>query len=418
MPSDLLLRARELDAKDELREFRDRFVVDEPELIYLDGNSLGRLPKLTAEIVSSLVRNEWGKGLVRGWHGWYNLPQRLGAKIARIIGADEDEVVVCDSTSVNLFKLTLSALFADPERPEIVTDDSNFPSDIYISASAAHLAQGQVSVVRTDGQLDDASEVIERALNSRTGLVSLSHTLFKSGYVHDMPRITAAAHAAGALVIWDLSHSVGGVPVDLKAANADLAVGCTYKYLNGGPGAPAFLFVRKDLQERLQSPIWGWFGQRNPFGFDLAYEPAEGMARFLAGTPPILSMAAIEPGIDLILEAGMDRLRTKSLRQTDFLIEEIDRSLVSLGCTLITPREHGIRGSHVSISHPEAWRINQALIHDWHVIPDFRAPNVLRLGVTPLYTTFEDLALALERICEVIQSRSYERYAKDRTTVT
>lgn len=418
MPSDLIVRARELDSQDPLHQFRDRFVIDDPELIYLDGNSLGRLPKVTAEVINNLVRNEWGKGLVRGWHVWYDLPQRLGAKIACLIGADEDEVIVCDSTSINLFKLTLAALFADPVRAEIVTDDANFPSDIYISASAAYLARGKVKVVQTDGVFDQATELVERTLSNRTALLSLSHTLFKSGYVHDMSRLAAAAHSAGALSLWDLSHSVGGVPVDLKAAHADLAVGCTYKYLNGGPGAPAFLFVRKDLQTRLQSPIWGWFGQRNPFGFALEYEPADGMSRFLAGTPPILSMAAAEPGIDLILEAGMDRLRAKSLRQTDFLIEEIERSLIPLGFGLLTPRDPRFRGSHVSISHPEAWRINQALIHDRNVIPDFRAPDVLRLGVTPLYTTFEELARALGHIREVVSQKTFERFDKERTMVT
>jgi kynureninase len=236
--------------------------------------------------------------------------------------------------------------------------------------------------------------------------------------MHDMGAMTKQAHEAGALALWDLSHSVGGVPVDLHAANADLAVGCTYKYLNGGPGAPAFLYVRRDLQAELVSPIWGWFGQKRPFDFDLDYEPADGMARFLAGTPPILSMAAVEPGIDLLLEAGMAGIREKSLRQTDLVIEAFDACLAELGFTLITPREHAKRGSHVSFAHPEAWRINQALIRERKVIPDFRAPDVLRLASTPLYTTFEELAVAIEHIRDVTASRAFERYSGVKSAVT
>jgi kynureninase len=414
-----LQRASELDAADPLASFRERFVIGNAELIYLDGNSLGRLPRGTQEVLQDLVARQWGEELVGGWKEWYDLPQRLGAKIARLVGAEPDEVVVCDSTSVNLFKLTVAALQLQADRQKVVTDDANFPSDVYVTVGSAVLTgKTAFEVVAVEDDLPNASSRIEAKLDGDTALLTLSHALFKSGYVHDMARLTGAAHETGALALWDLSHSVGALPIDLNRCGVDLAVGCTYKYVNGGPGAPAFLFVRRELQERLRTPIWGWFGQRNPFDFHLDYEPAPGISRFLAGTPPVLSMAAVEPGVDLLLEAGIERLREKSLRQTNFLIELADAVLRPLGFRLVTPREEARRGSHVSLAHPEAWRINQALIAEMNVIPDFRAPDILRLGVMPLYTTFAELSEAVDRIRRVVAERRFEAYPNDRTTVT
>lgn len=418
MSDPFLTRARDLDLQDPLREFRDRFVVSDPEAIYLDGNSLGRLPKATVDAMH-LALDRWGDQLVTGWRDWYDLPERLGAKIASLVGAESDEVLVCDSTSVNLYKLTLTALRRQSGRTKVVTDDANFPSDVYVTAGVCQsLGDHSLEVVKVENEWESAGERIESALGQDTALLSLSHTQFKSGYMHDMPRLTLAAHQVGALSLWDLSHSVGGVQVDLNGSEADLAVGCGYKYVNGGPGAPAFLYVRRSLQEELSSPIWGWFGQSDPFAFDLDYVPAPGLKRFLAGTPPILSCVALEPGIDLLLEAGMEALRSKSVRQTEFLIDMVDAKLAPLGFRLVTPREIERRGSHVSVAHFEAWRINQALIHEAKVIPDFRAPDVLRLGVTPLYTTFEELVHAVNRIEGVVLNRRYEVYDRARTPVT
>ncbi|AIE84397.1 kynureninase [Fimbriimonas ginsengisoli] len=409
---------QELDSGDSLSAFRDRFVIEDPNLIYLDGNSLGRLPKGTVEAVDR-VMSQWGSSLVSGWREWYDLPQRLGAKIARLIGAEADEVVVCDSTSVNLFKLTVAALQVQADRPKVVTDDANFPSDVYVTVGAAVLTgKTEFDVVAVEDDVAAATSRIEAKLDGQTAVLTLSHALFRSGYVHDMARLTGGAHEVGALALWDLSHSVGALPIDLNHCGVDLAVGCTYKYVNGGPGAPAFLFVRRELQERMRTPIWGWFGQRNAFDFSLDYEPAAGVARFLAGTPPILSMAAVEPGIDLLLEAGLDRLREKSVAQTSFLIELVDEVLVPLGFQMITPRDVNRRGSHVSVTHPEAWRINQALIAEMKVIPDFRAPNVIRLGVTPLYTTFQELEEAIDRIRCVVTERRFEKYDVAKSAVT
>jgi kynureninase len=398
-------RAATLDAADPLAEFRERFVLDE--LLYLDGNSLGRLPKATIQRMREAVEDEWGGRLIRSWgEGWLGLPRRIGAKIARLIGAEADEVVACDSTSVNFFKLAHAAL-ATTERRGVVTNASNFPSDLY-------LLQGLSAEIRRVDAEDD--EAIIAALDESVALLTLSHVEFKSGLRHDIRRLTKAAHAVGAKVLWDLSHSVGAVKIDL--GDADLAVGCAYKYLNGGPGAPAFLYVRRDLQESLTSPIQGWFGQRRAFEFGLDYAPAAGIDRFLAGTPPILALTAVEPGVDLLIEAGMNHVEAKAAAQTELLIEMADAVLAPLGFEVATPRSPALRGSHVALRHPEAWRITQALVAEHNLIPDFRTPDVLRLGIAPLYTRYGELAESVSRIASVVESRSFERYENEIGGVT
>jgi kynureninase len=416
-----LQEAKALDAADPLAGFRDEFVIDDPDSIYLDGNSLGRLPKRSAARVRAVVEQEWGQRLIRGWNeGWFTAPQRIGDKLARLVGARPGEVVVGDSTSVNFFKLVLAALAARPDRRVVVTDDLNFPSDLYVLQGAVRLAGAGHRVVRVaspDG-LSVPLEALADAITPETALVTLSHTVFKSGYVYDLAAVTELAHRAGALVLWDLSHSVGALPVDLEAAGADLAVGCTYKYVNGGPGAPAFLYVRRELQDELVNPIWGWFGQRGQFDFKLDYEPAPGIGRFLVGTPPILSLAAIEPAVDLLLEAGLDRLRAKSVAQTEYLIALWEAWLQPLGVTLNSPRDPARRGSHVSLGHPEGLRVDRALIEEMKVIPDFRYPDNIRLGVAPLYTTFADIHAGLDRLRRVLAERLYEKYPLERPEVT
>jgi kynureninase len=414
--------ARRLDAADVLGPFRAEFVIEDEGLIYLDGNSLGRQPRRAAARVKEAVETEWGGRLVRGWNeGWYASPGRLGGKIARLIGAGPDEVVVADSVSVNLFKLVVAALRSAPEgRRTVVTDDLNFPSDLYVLKGAVDLAGDgfRLEVVKSEDGLTVGADVLASAVNGETAVLSLSHVAFKSGFLHDLPAVTADAKAKGALVLWDLSHSVGAVPVDLEAAGADLAVGCTYKYLNGGPGAPAFLYVRRGLQQRLSSPIQGWFGQRDPFDFALEYRPAPGITRFLAGTPPVLSLLAAEAGIDLVLEAGIPRLREKSVRQSKYLVSLWEESLAPLGVTLRSPRDVRLRGSHVSFGHAEGFRISRALIEDANVIPDFRAPDTIRFGITPLYTTFAEIHEGVLRLERVLAERLYERHTKERPRVT
>jgi kynureninase len=410
----------ESDAQDPLAHFRARFLIDDPDLIYLDGNSLGRMPLASAERVKQATEKEWGGGLVRGWHDWYDAPIAIGAKIAKLIGAEPDEVVVADSTTVNFFKLVVAALLNKSGRKKIVTDDLNFPSDLYALQGAMQtLGQSHtLQILQSRDRLVIEEKDLEEALDDQTALLTTSHISFKSGFVHDMARTTDLAHRAGALALWDLSHSVGAMPIHLGNCGADLAVGCTYKYLNGGPGAPAFLYVRRDLQEKLQSPLWGWFGQKDAFGFQPDYEPRPGIAKFLVGTPPILSLLAIEAGVDLVLEAGLEDLRSKSVAQTERLIELWETELKPFGVTLNSPRDSARRGSHVSFGHPEAWRINKVLIEQMNVIPDFRAPDNIRFGVTPLYTTFAELDEAVARFRAVLEKKHYEDVSSERSAVT
>ena len=414
-------QARALDAADPLAHFRQRFAFPEPDLIYLDGNSLGRLPLASEALAHDLVTRQWGERLIRSWNeGWFTLPARIGGKLAQLIGAAPEEVVIADATSVNLFKLAVAALQQQRGRTRLLTDDLNFPSDIYVLQGVIETlhAGHQLEIIPSADGVHGPADALLARLDDDVALVVLSHTVFKSGYVYDMAALTAAVHAAGALVLWDLSHSAGSVSVNLAGAGADLAIGCTYKYLNGGPGAPAFLYVRRDLQPLLQNPIRGWMGQHAPFDFDLTYVAEPGMRHFLTGTPPVLSLALIEPGIDLLLDAGMAALRAKSMQQTEYFITLWETMLAPLVYTLNSPRQPAWRGSHVSLGHTEGWRINQALIHELNVLPDFRAPDTIRLGMAPLYTTFADLYRAAERLRRAAEERLYARYENRRTAVT
>lgn len=412
--------ARRLDAQDELAHFRSEFVIAGP-LIYLDGNSLGRLPARSAAVVERLVREEWGASLVRGWgEGWLDAPQRTGEKIARLVGAAPGQVIACDSTSVNLYKLAMAALGLNSGRSKIVSDALNFPSDLYILQGCIRTLgnKHRLELVPSADGIRVEPQALYETIDADTALVTLSHIAFKSGFLYDAAAVTRRAHEVGALVLWDISHSAGAVPVELDEWGADFAVGCTYKYLNGGPGAPAFLYARKDLQEGSLSPICGWFGQQSPFTFDLDYSPGVGMRRFLSGTPNILSLLAMEPGVDLLLEAGIGPLREKSLRQTGYLIALFDAILAPLGFALGTPREDAQRGSHVSLRHPEGYRINRALIEEMQVLPDFREPDNLRLGIAPLYTRYEEIWEAVARIARVVEEKRYLRYPAERSAVT
>jgi kynureninase len=416
-----LAEARRLDAADPLGRFRREFVVGDARLIYLDGNSLGRLPRPTGPRLRRAVEREWGGRLIRGWgEGWFTAAQRIGAKLSALIGAPPEDVVVSDSTSVNLFKLAVAALRARPGRATVVTDELNFPTDLYVLQGAIELlGRGhRLVLAKSDDGLTVSEASLARVIDEDTALVSLSHTAYRSAFVHDLPRVTSLAHRAGALTLWDLSHSLGVLPIALGAAGADLAVACTYKYVNGGPGAPALLYVRRDLQESLTNPIWGWFGRRDQFDMAANYRPGPGVQRFLVGTPPILSLLAVEPGVDLLLEAGLDRIRAKSVAQTEYLIRLWERELEPLGFLLNSPRDPARRGSHISLGHPEALRIDRALIEEMAVLPDFRYPDNLRLGIAPLYTSFADLREAVARIARVVRERRYERYPAERPTIT
>lgn len=415
-----LAYAQQLDAADPLAHFREQFVINDPDLIYLDGNSLGRLPRKSGRLAQDLIERQWGERLISGWNeGWIELQAQIGAKIGQLIGADADEVIVADSTSINLFKLALAAVNYHDGRSKIVTDDLNFPSDLYILQGVARLAGRplQVQIVPSDG-IHGPVDALTQAIDEDTALVALSHTVFKSSYTYDMTAVTQLTQNVGALMLWDMSHSVGSVPANLHAANAPLAVGCTYKYLNGGPGSPAFLYVQREWQAKLGNPITGWMGHENMFDFALDYQRDVGLRHFLTGTPPILSIALIEPGVDLLLEAGMDALRAKSVRQTNYLIDLWRAWLEPLGFRLNSPVETAVRGSHVSLGHDDGWRISQALINEMRVIPDFRKPDNIRLGIAPIYTRYTDIHEAMSRLRRVMDEKLYERYSLVESVVT
>jgi kynureninase len=403
---------RRLDAADPLRGFRERFVLPEG-VVYLDGNSLGALPVATQARLASAVSEEWGQGLIRSWNtrDWIGAPVRVGAKIARLIGAKPSEVVVADSTSVNLFKLIAAAVRRQGGRGVIVSEPGNFPTDLYVAQGASALLDGVSLRVRP------ADQILE-AIDEDVALVMLTHVHYKTGAMHDMAAITRRAHEKGVLALWDLSHSAGAVEVDLNAADADLAVGCGYKYLNGGPGAPAFLYVAERLQDQLHSPLTGWMGHAEPFQFGDDYRPAAGIARFLCGTPPVLATLALEIGVDLFNQTSMAAVAEKSQRLCSLFIDLMEDRCAGFGLELVTPRDPAVRGSHVSFAHPCAYPIMQAMI-ERGVIGDFRAPEVLRCGFTPLYVGFEDVWRAVETIHDILASGAWraERF-QTRSRVT
>jgi kynureninase len=389
--------AQELDAADPLAGFRDRFAWPDERLIYLDGNSLGPLPLATRARIDEVVAQDWGAGLVRSWDRWIDLPRLAGEALGQLIGAAPGQVIVCDSTTINLYKLACAALDARPGRTVIVTDDDNFPTDRYVLAGIAAQRGCELRMIRTDMDQGISPSAVRGAVDEHTALVSLSHVAYRSGALADMAAITEAVHEAGALALWDLCHSVGAVPADLDACGADLAVGCTYKYVNAGPGAPAFLYVRADLQDRLSQPIWGWFGQRDQFAMGPQYQPAPGIDAFLTGTPQIIGTVAVEEGARLLGEAGIGRLRAKGVALTGYLISLADEWLARYGFAVASPRDSARRGSHVCLRHPEAWRICQALIQAG-VIGDYRTPDRLRLGPAPVITAFADVWDALDTL--------------------
>lgn len=414
--------ALQLDAQDKLASFKEAFVILDPNLIYFDGNSLGMMPKAAREASRQIVDEQWGKDLIRGWNkGWWDAPARIGDKIGRLIGAAPGQTLVGDTVSINLFKLAASALTLQPNKTRIVTDTFNFPSDLYILQGINQTLGNRYEIIRIGAMDNDITPdlaALEAAIDENTALVTLSHVVFKSGYMYDMRRITDLAHAKGALVLWDLSHSAGSVPVRLDDCNADLAVGCTYKYLNGGPGAPAFLYVSKAVQEKLTPPIWGWWGRKKPFDFDLDYTPAPGAQRFMVGTQPMISMLIMEAALEPLLQAGIDALREKSVLMTDYASFLTQTWLAPFGFSLGSPVDSAMRGSHISIRHPEGYRINRALIEEMNVIPDFRAPDNLRLGFAPLYLSFADLWEGFDRLRRVMQEKKYEKYPQQKLTVT
>jgi kynureninase len=401
--------ARALDAADPLAPLRELFDIPAG-LIYLDGNSLGALPRASADRVQQVLRLEWGTGLIGSWNsaGWIDLPQRIGDKIARLVGAGPGELVVADSTSVNLFKVLSAALNIQredaPARTRIVSERSNFPTDLYIAEALARERGLELVLADSPGALPEL-------LDANSAVLMLTHVNFSTGQMHDMAALTRSAHAAGALVLWDLAHSAGVVPVDLRAADADFAIGCGYEYLHGGPGAPAVAWVAPRHAERFWQPLAGWMGHAAPFDFDPAYRPAPGIRRYLCGTPPVLSLAALECGVDTLLAAevygGIGALRAKSVALTEAFAGLVESRCAGHGLKRVSPREAAQRGSQVCFSHPEiGYAVMQALIAR-RVVGDFRAPDVLRFGFTPLYTRFADVWHAADHLQQVLQREEW-----------
>jgi kynureninase len=386
--------------------------------IYLDGNSLGPLPLATQARIAEVVGSEWGQGLVRSWGTWVGLPREVGDLVgAHLTGAASGQVLVSDSTTVNLFKLVNAALDAQPGRTVLVTDDDNFPTDRYVLQGIAAQRGCELRMIHTDLDEGLSEETLLAALGPDVALVSLSHVAYRSGALADMARITGLVHQAGALMLWDLCHAVGAVPIRLDESGADFAIGCTYKYVNAGPGSPAILYVRGDLQNRLSQPIWGWFGQRDQFAMGPAYDPVEGIERFSTGTPQIIGVACVQEGTKLLAEAGIQRLRSKSTALTSYLIHLFDEWLAPLGFALASPRADARRGGHVTLAHPQARQINAALIADG-IIGDFRAPDRIRLAPVPIMTRFTDVWDAMERLRTITAERSYEAASSELSRVT
>ncbi|MEO8222064.1 MAG: kynureninase [Specibacter sp.] len=395
------------DGNDPLRTFRHEFMLPEG-VNYLDGNSLGARPATSAEVATRVLAEEWGTGLIRSWNtaGWFELPGRLGNKLAGLLGAGDGEVVVTDTTSLNLFKALAAAVriqkAADPARKVIVTERDNFPTDIYMAQGMVDFLDQGYSVRLVDDTLS-----LQDALGADVAVVALSHVNYRTGAMWDMAATSSSIHDAGALAVWDLAHSAGAVPVDLTGDGADFAVGCTYKYLNGGPGSPAFMWVSTAHQDRFWQPLSGWWGHARPFAMEDSYEPVSGIGRFLCGTQPILSMALVECGLDISLAAPMADVREKSLALTDLFIALVEARRGDHPLELITPVEHARRGSHVSYVHPQGYPVMAALIARG-IIGDYREPGVLRFGITPLYVGYMDVWNAVEALFDILDNNLWD----------
>ncbi|WP_368931912.1 kynureninase [Achromobacter xylosoxidans] len=406
------------DRQDPLAPLKARFDLP-PGVLYMDGNSLGVLPRAAAARAAEVITQEWGTGLIRSWNtaGWFELPSRLGDKLAGLLGAREGELVITDTTSLNIFKALAASLRIQqkrqPRRRVILSERDNFPTDLYMIQGMIDLLQQGYEMRLIDDELP-----LDRALDEDVAVVLLSHVNYRSGQMHDMAAVTRQAHERGALVIWDLAHAAGAVPVDLNGADADYAVGCTYKYLNGGPGSPAFIWVAPRHIPDFWQPLSGWWGHQRPFDMTVAYEPAGGIRRYLCGTQPIVSLAMVECGLDVAREADMAEVRKKSLALADLFIALVEERCAGHPLTLVTPRDHAQRGSHVSLRHPNGYEVMQALIARG-LIGDYREPEVLRFGLTPLYFGYADVWDAVEILKDVLDSKAWDKPEfKQRSAVT
>lgn len=406
-----------LDQHNPLRDARDQFVIAD-ETIYFDGNSLGRLPKATAGALNTLISEEWGRSLIRSWPSWLQRCVDVGDKLGQVIlGVESGQVVVCDSTTINLYKVLDAACELRPDRSTILIEKDNFPTDLYVVQGIAQARGMTVRLIDSDINTGVSTEQLAALLSNDTAVVVLSHVGYRSGALADMVGITEVVHEAGALMIWDLSHSAGSVQIPLEESEADFAVGCTYKYLNGGPGAPAYLYVRRDLLESVRQPIWGWFSQQDQFAMDGVYTPVSGIAKFTTGSPNMLGTTAVGAGLDTIASVGIEAVEQTGQLLTGYALMLAERWLTPLGFTVASPRQASRRGAHLTLHHDAGWQICQAMIARG-VVPDFRTPDRVRLGFAPVTTSYTEIWDGFQVIMQIVETGEYKSFPTERAQVT
>ena len=418
-----LFNAQKLDQEDILANFKNYFENNSNE-IYLDGNSLGKLPKKTLKILQETIQNQWGKRLIRSWNEiWLDLPLGLAKKYGALLNIKKEEVIIGESTSVRLYQILHALINSKKYTNKLSSDNLNFPTDLYVLEGLANeFNLSKVNLINYKQEIFADLNLLKKNIQNNQGIYCLSLVTFKSSFLYPMKDLNLWAEENNSIIVWDLSHAIGAVEIDLKETQTKIALGCSYKFMNGGPGSPAFLFIQKKLQDLLHNPIKGWFGHQNPFNFAPNYLPDSGINRFASGTTQVLSMQAMEPGIDITLEAGIKNLRKKSIALSEFFLNGIEEELIPLGFKIQSPSNSDFRGSHLTISHPASWQICQALIQGesnaLKVIPDYRPPNLLRFGIAPLYTSYENIFRVLIRIKEIVKTESYKKFEIKKTKVT
>ena len=418
-----LSAAKKLDQEDILADFRNHFEHNSSE-IYLDGNSLGKLPKKAQKVIQETIQNQWGKRLIRSWNEtWLDLPLRLAKKYGDLLNVKKEEIIIGESTSVRLYQILHALLKSNSFSNQLSSDNLNFPTDLYILEGLADdFSLGKVNLINYNQEIIADLNLLKKNIQNHPGIYCLSLVTFKSAFLYPMKMLNLWAEKNNSIIVWDLSHAVGAVEINLKETQSKVALGCSYKYMNGGPGSPAFLFIEKKLQSILHNPIKGWFGHQNPFNFEQNYQPDLGINRFASGTPQVLSMQAMEVGIDITLQAGIKNLRKKSIELSKFFLAGIEKKLIPLGFKVESPKNSDLRGSHLTISHLASWKICQALIEGKleapKIIPDFRPPDFIRFGITPLYTSFEDLYKVIIRIEDIVLTGSHNKFESKKNNVT
>ena len=418
-----LSTAKKFDQEDTLANFKNQFENNTNE-IYLDGNSLGKLPLKTKKILQKTIENQWGKRLIRSWNEkWLDLPIKLANKYGTLLGVKKEEIIIGESTTVRLYQILYALLKSSLFPNQLSSDNLNFPSDLYVVEGLTNeFNLNRMNLINYNQEIFADMNLLKRNIQKHQGIYSLSLVSYKSSFLYPMKELNLWAKKNNSIIIWDLSHAIGSVEIDLIESQTKIAVGCSYKYMNGGPGSPAFLFIEKELQNQLNNPIQGWFGHKNPFDFEPRYKPNSSINKFASGTIPILSMQAMEAGVDLTLAAGIKNIREKSVQLSGFFLDGIEKKLIKLGFKVESPLNNDIRGSHLAISHKASWQICQDLIkgksNSPQIIADFRPPNLIRFGISPLYTSFEDLYLVIGRLEDIILTKSYQKFDKSKPTVT